>query len=122
LTNHLLDVSVVIAALIPAHPDHERVDQWLSEITPVLCPIAEIGWIRIATRAYGLSVEDARAVLAEFSEHSEFVACDLSALKATSTPSSGKTTDWYLADLAEKHGMKWATLDTRANHPNAELV
>jgi len=37
-------------------------------------------------------------------------------------PSSGKTTDWYLANLAKRHGMKWATLDAGANHPNAELV
>jgi hypothetical protein len=27
-----------------------------------------------------------------------------------------------LANLAKAHGMKWATLDTKANHPNADFV
>ncbi len=40
-----------------------------------------------------------------------------------SAPSAGKSTDWYLANLAKKHGMKWATLDKTAQPSGArELV
>jgi predicted nucleic acid-binding protein len=37
-------------------------------------------------------------------------------------PNSGKTTDWYLANLANAHGMRLATLDKSVKHPAAEIV
>ena len=47
---------------------------------------------------------------------------DASALDGAAAPSGGKSTDWYLANLAAKHGMKWATLDAGAKHQVAELI
>ena len=47
---------------------------------------------------------------------------DISALNGKPAPSAGKSTDWYLANLAAEHEMKWATLDKGANHPARELV
>ena len=67
---------------------------------------------------------DAREVLEIFlaDEKPEFIPADIRALQGETAPSSSKTTDWYLANLANAHGMKWATLDTRANHPARILV
>jgi len=55
-------------------------------------------------------------------EAPQFIAADLRALAGPVAPSSSKTTDCYLVNLADAHGMKWATLDAKTNHPNAELV
>ena len=106
----------------PRHPAHERVIHWLEGVEPVLCPIVELGWIRISSGTYGATVEDALKHLNEYKKNTGWIPCDHPATSGRVAPSSSKTTDWYLADLAKKHGMKWATLDTRANHPNAELV
>jgi hypothetical protein len=50
------------------------------------------------------------------------VACDISGLRGEPAPVSGKTTDFYLANLAKEHGMKWATLDESCKHPAAFVL
>jgi predicted nucleic acid-binding protein len=88
-----------------------------------VCPITELGFIRVSTsKAFNLSMADARKLLENFIESAEFVPDDLRALEGTAAPTSAKTTDWYLANLAQKHGMRWATLDQSAKHPVAELI
>ena len=69
-------------------------------------------------------MEDARKALADFiaDEKPEFIAADLRALDGIPAPSSAKTTDWYLANLAKAHGLQWATLDAKAKHQAASLV
>ena len=118
----LLDVSLLLAILLKKHPDHQRALGWLAGVKPVLCPIVELGWVRISTKAYGLIIAESLDSLKTLKRKAGFIACDISLEDTSAAPNSGKTTDWYLADLAKKHGMKWATLDKRANHPNAELV
>jgi hypothetical protein len=51
-----------------------------------------------------------------------FIPCDLTPLAGDEPPGSGKTTDFYLASLAQKHGLKWATLDGGVRHPASFLV
>ena len=74
--------------------------------------------------AFNATMAEARGVLQRFLEREspEFIPADLRALAGEVAPTSGKTTDWYLASLAARHGMKWATLDLRANHPARALV
>jgi hypothetical protein len=69
-------------------------------------------------------MSDARKALSDFirDEKPDFIPADTRALDGDPAPSSGKTTDWYLGNLAVAHGMKWATLDARAKHPAAVLV
>jgi predicted nucleic acid-binding protein len=91
----------------------------------VLCPIIELGFIRISTGpAFNATMEDARQALADFilDENPEFIPADIRALDGDPAPASGKTTDWYLANLADQHGMKWATLDTGAKHSAATVL
>lgn len=123
--NHLLDVSVLVALLWPSHTDHQRARTWASGKALVLCPITELGFIRVSTSpAFNATMADARRALADFiqDENPGFVPADKRALDGEIAPASSKTTDWYLANLAAAHGMKWVTLDGRAKHSNAEVV
>jgi predicted nucleic acid-binding protein len=122
---YLADVSVLVALLWPSHVDHKKVTGWQAGKKLVLCPIAELGFIRVSTcPAFNASMADARQTLADFraDEKPEFIPCDQAALSGDPAPSSAKTTDWYLANLAASHGLKWATLDTGAKHPSAVLI
>ncbi len=122
---YLLDVSTLIALLWPSHVHHTQARSWMKGKTVALCPISELGFVRVSTStAFNLSMDDARKVLTDFidDEKPEFVPCDVRALDGEPAPTSGKTTDWYLANLAEHHGMKWATLDGNAKHPAAAKV
>ena len=122
---HLLDVNVLLALLLDKHEDNAKTTAWLSanpEI--VLCPISELGFLRISTVAHlGFPMSSARRLLADFAERFkvEWIPDDLPALK--SHPRTSKeVTDHYLADLAAKHSLKLATLDTGLGHSSAELI
>jgi predicted nucleic acid-binding protein len=122
---YLLDVSTLVALMWPAHVHHKRATDWISGKKVVLCPITELGFIRVSTStAFNASMADARRALNDFmvDEKPEWIPADVRALEGVIAPSSAKTTDWYLANLAAAHGMRWATFDQSAKHPAAELV
>jgi len=123
---HLLDVSTLIALIWPAHIHHPKARAWLKGKSIVLCPITELGFVRVSTAVatFNATMPDARKALADFiaDEKPGFIPADIRALDGVPAPTSGKSTDWYLANLADKHGMKWATLDGNAKHPAAVLV
>lgn len=122
---HLLDVNVLLASLIETHSQHARTFAWLSDKSIVLCPIAELGFLRISSnpRVYGLPMQNVRETLEQFAAQRkvERIADDLPALDSHSRTSE-HVTDHYLADLAAKHGLKLATLDEQLKHPAAELI
>ena len=51
-----------------------------------------------------------------------FVPCDLAALGMDEPPTSKQTTDFYLASLAQKHGLRLATLDEGIRHKAAFVI
>lgn len=120
----LLDVSVLVALLIDGHEFHDRVANWIARHKIAVCAISELGFLRVASLAYGVPLNDAQEVLKQFrSDYGPaFVACDISALEGRVAPSGAKTTDFYLANLADHHGMCWATLDVGVTHPAALVV
>jgi toxin-antitoxin system PIN domain toxin len=122
---YLLDVSTLLALLWRNHVHHERVAQWQDNQTLAVCPLTELGFLRISTQAvFGATVAEARNMLHDWRQHRQqkCIPCDVETLK-TDAPSSGtKTTDFYLASLAAKHGMLLATLDTGIRHRAAFLV
>src|SRR5438552_4149675 len=120
---HLLDVSTLVALLWQTHTDNAKAVAWSAGKKLVICPITELGFLRVVTSpAYNATMSQARQTLESFleDESPKFIAADSRALDGEMAPTSGKTTDWYLANLAAVHGLKWATLDTQAKHPNAE--
>jgi toxin-antitoxin system PIN domain toxin len=124
---HLLDVNTLIALIWPSHIHHLKAKAWCSGKTLAICPISELGFIRISTHATGQfnsSMADARQALQDFisQEKPEFIPCDASGLDGAAAPNSGKTTDWYLANLAARHNAKLATLDGGITHQAAEVI
>jgi len=122
---YLLDVSALMALLWKTHAHNQRVSEWEDGLDLAVCPLSELGFVRISTQAvYGLSVEDARKALKDWKtkRHPALVPCDLAVLD-TDAPSAGsKTTDFYLASLADAKGMRLATLDQSINHRAAFVI
>ena len=122
---HLLDVNVLLAYLIQQHQDNGKVTAWLSANPEIaLCPISELGFLRISTTAkLGFPMASARRTLEGFAGKfkAERIPDDLPAL-ASHPRTSNQVTDHYLADLAAKHGLKLATLDAGLKHPSAQLI
>jgi predicted nucleic acid-binding protein len=123
---HLLDVNVLLAAMIDTNVHHQRVFTWLADKQPVLCPITELGFLRIGCfkKAYNLPLKRLRKSLEDFTSQrkADWITDDLRALDSTTAKNAEEITDHYLADLASKHGLKLATLDGRIKHPSAELI
>jgi len=117
---YLLDVNTLIALLWETHDHNKRVQRWLdTEEKVAVCPLTEIGFLRISTQPnFGATVDQARRMLKVWKDAKkpEFVPCDIEALKTAAPQSGTKTTDYYLAGLAEAHNMKLATLENNMGH------
>ena len=122
---YLLDLSTLLALLWETHEFNERVTRWQENQSLAVCPITELGFLRISTQpSFGLSPAEARRLLGEWKNARQpvFIPCDLTVLAGEEPPNSGKTTDFYLASLAAKHGLEWATLDAGVKHPASFLI
>jgi len=68
---HLVDVNVLIARLFEGHEHHRHAVKWFE--TPglqwALCPWAEAGFLRYATRPERLSMGEAARILDELAGH-----------------------------------------------------
>ena len=122
---YLLDVNVLLAAIIQNHPNHAVTDAWLRNKKLAVCPLSELGFLRISThpKAYHHRMIVARQALQDFIAHNQvqFIADDVPALKAA-TAKSGDLTDCYLGELAAQHNAKLATLDAGIKHAAVELI
>ena len=122
---YLLDVNLLIAAIWSDHANHDRADRWIRGRSMAVCPLTELGFLRISThpKALNSDMDSARDLLHDFiSKHAvEFVPCDLAGLESRA-PRSEHVTDLYLAELACRRGMRLATLDTGIAHPAVEVV
>jgi hypothetical protein len=125
MSAYLLDVSALMALLWETHVHNERVTVWQAGQQIAVCPIAELGFLRVSSQpSFGLSVAGARKILKAWKavRRPQFIPCDLEAL-ANDAPSAGtKTTAFYLTSLAAKHGMQLATLGESINHQAAFIV
>lgn len=122
---HLLDVSALLPLIWQTHPFAARVAAWRKGKTLVLCPLAELGFLRISTGpACNATMADARTALAKFKadEGAEWIPDDLPALDGMPPASSKQVADFYFGNLAQKHGMAWATFDENSGHPAAATI
>lgn len=123
--SHLLDVNVLLAAIWNDHPQNSQAIAWLTGKQVVVCPLAELGFLRVSTnkKALNAPMPQARAGLETFIQDRKAtrIADDLPALDSKPA-TSDQVTDHYLADLAESHGLKLATFDTGIKHKAVDLV
>ena len=122
---YLLDVSTLLAWLWRDHQHHDRVMSWQAGRSVAICPITELGFLRISTQqVFGATMKEAREMLSAWLQKAKpaRVPCDLAVLDGRPAPVSGKTTDFYLANLARKNGMQWATLDESSSHEAAFVL
>jgi predicted nucleic acid-binding protein len=122
---YLLDVSALLAWLWADHEHHQRVIRWQKGKSIAFCPITELGFVRISTQpAFGATMNEAREMLSVWQRKIQphFVPCDLKMLDSAPALASGRTTDFYLASLAGKHGMNWATLDADSKRQGAFVL
>ena len=122
---HLLDVNVLLAAIWVSHPHHARTFRWLEGKQISVCPLSELGFIRVSTnpKAIHAPMKKARELLQKFlvERDAKWIPDDLPALDSNPQKTE-QVTDLYLVALAEKHGMKLATLDEGIKHPAVVLV
>jgi hypothetical protein len=123
---HLLDVNLLLAGIVQTHSLHVQARNWLTDKQIVLCPLVELGFLRISTNkksAIGLTMDRARDVLESFAAErkADRISDDLPVLESHPR-TSNQVTDHYLANLAAKHGIRLATFDKQLSHPSAELV
>jgi len=118
---YLLDVNVLLAFGVRQHLLHRRVSAWVraGQFSVLMtCSITELGFVRIASKAYGMNVEQASALLSFVKAETRFLTQFLDDdLDATHLPPwvkvSDQTTDGHLIQLAHAHGAALATLDAK---------
>jgi predicted nucleic acid-binding protein len=109
----------VVSLLWDLHLHKDRVTVWHDKVKMAVCPLTELGFIRISTQpAFGATVREAKKMLRDWrhAKSPRMIACDLETLEMDEPPTGNKTTDFYLASLAAKHGMELATLDEDLPH------
>lgn len=122
---YLLDINVLLAAIWSNHPQYSTADAWLRGKSVVVCPISELGFLRISTnkKAIAAPMKDARKALEKFLVETKAarIPDDLPALASDPT-NSDQVTDQYLATLAGRHGYKLATFDREIKHAAVEVI
>src|SRR2546423_3241652 len=97
---YLLDVNALLAGALAKHPQHADAFAWLGGKSVVLCPVSELGFLRIGTKkkAINLTMKDAREALLRFCSErtAERISDDLPPLDSKASKSED-VTDFYLA-------------------------
>lgn len=93
---HLPDVNLLLAAIWADHPQHAKAFAWLSGKSVILCPLSELGFLRISTnkKVFNAPMEKARVLLNQFATDRKAVriAADLPALGSHPGKSEGLPT------------------------------
>ena len=123
---YLLDVNILLAAIWDNHPLHERAFTGLEGKKIAVCPLVELGFIRISTHpkaTINAPMDKTRELLRQFirERKASRIPDDLPALESRATKSD-EVTDCYLAELAARHNLKFATMNTNIKHPAVALV
>ncbi|CAN5124705.1 type II toxin-antitoxin system VapC family toxin [soil metagenome] len=128
---YLLDVNALVAFGHTEHLFHNRIVMWAATVFGnnipefATSPITELGFVRVMSQAYGVSVIEAKALLVAIKDFEglnfQFVADDQDASKLPAWVSGSKqTTDGHLLELASANDCLLATLDERI--PGAFLI
>jgi predicted nucleic acid-binding protein len=114
-----------LAGVWAHHSRHPEAFAWLKGKSLVLCPLTELGFLRISSnkKAINVAMDKARQALKHFCDERtvQRIFDDLPPLESK-PETSEQVTDFYLADLAAKHGMRLATFDEGVQHPAVDII
>lgn len=125
MTEHLLDVNVVIALIDPLHLHHDRAHRWFAargDDAWHTCPIVQNGVVRVVSNPRYPNTQPAPIVLASLASlvarpQHVFLSDSVSLLDGSVHTerllASSQVTDTYLLHLAASHDAQLATFDTR---------
>ena len=67
---YLLDVNLLLAVIWSNHPQHPRAFAWMAGKTVSVCPLTELGFLRISTqpKAINAPMDKSRELLKKFVE------------------------------------------------------
>ena len=122
---YLVDVNLLIARLFEGHEHHDLATEWFH--TPglqwALCPWAEAGFLRFATRPARLSMSEATGLLDGMALHPGYRYHTCAANWRTLTKpffrrlhGHKQVTDAYLLGMAIEDDLILATFDKRISH------
>ena len=123
---YLLDVYIMLAVIWDNHSLHQRAFDGIKGKTIAVCPLTELGFIRISTNpkaTINAPMDKTRELWQRFIQerNARRIPDDLPALESRPAKSD-EVTDCYLAELAARHHMKFATMDGRLKHPAVTLI
>ena len=111
----LLDVNLILAARWTTPADHIAAQAWIGSVDKFYTTaITELGFVRISlSAAYRANWEETQETLEKLHARSahQFLTDEVDGMASPETPSKD-TTDAHLVTLAQRHGLKLATLDT----------
>src|ERR1041385_5691517 len=131
MTEALLDVNVLIAAVFGDHPDHAKANAFLTSLEHFYtCPITQGGFLRFATRPWKntsgqeqaprLSMLKAQKTLKDViaGDGHVFLPDDVAFTDLPMRSMSGhkQWTDAYLLGFARRHSLRLASLESRMSN------
>lgn len=113
--SHLLDTNVLLAAGWKSHVNHAKANTWLQNNSSfATCSLAQSGFIRVSLGpGINAGFADAQTALAQIvgmAGH-RFVTDDVEAASLPSVSGYKEVMDAHFVMLAQRHGLKLATLD-----------
>ena len=117
--SYLLDVNMLLASRWQTHMDHAAVRDWLKGRSEFYTtPIVELGFMRVSlSPAYAATWNNAHRSLSDLLNRPShrFLPDDVSGIDSAETRYKDST-DAHLVSLANRHGLKLATLDKALTH------
>jgi predicted nucleic acid-binding protein len=124
--NYLLDVNALLAWRHARAPHHEKFHAWAARVDRQslrTCAHVELGFIRVSMQVFAYTLAQAQEALdALKGQAGGFVDSAPSPRPATWAGAAARTSDAYLAQIAQANGLRLATFDAGIKDPVAELI
>jgi predicted nucleic acid-binding protein len=123
--SYLLDVNALCAWRHSRAAHHAAFHAWAARVGSAhlrTCALVELGFIRVSMQAFGYTLVEAQAALDDIKREAGGFVGDAPSPRLASWSTPTRTSDAYLAQVAQANGLKLATFDTGIKDPVVELI